>query len=111
MRVFRSIAWLFIAAAILSAAGCGGGGNSTQLRVLQGTADAGTVDVLVDGTKLFSSVAFAAPTAYSKVSSGTRHLQVELTGNTTPVIDENVTLSDSTKYTLITTNFLSNITP
>jgi uncharacterized protein DUF4397 len=108
---FRSSASIVSGFLLLLAIGCGGGGSHTQLRVLQGSADAGNIDVLVDGTTLISSLAFASPSKYESVSAGSRHLQIEQTGTTTPIIDENVSLDSGAKYTLLTENFVSAITP
>lgn len=109
---FRSSASAVSACLLIFAIGCGGGGGDhAQLRVLQGSADAGNVDVLVDGTAQISSLAFASPSKYVSVSSGSRHIQIEPSGTTTPLIDENVSLNGGGKYTLLTENFVSAITP
>jgi hypothetical protein len=91
--------------------GCGGGGK-TQLRVLQASPDETTgLNFLIDSNTLFSNVALDTPSSYASVSAGSRHLQVEPTGSTTPVIDETISLNGGTHYTLLTTNYASNITP
>ena len=111
MQWLKATGCLLLTAVLLSAPGCGGGGQHTQLRVLQGSADAGSVNVLVDGTTLFSNVAFAAPTKYAEASPGSRHLQVQQAGSSTSIIDQTVSLNGGANYTLITANFVSNITP
>lgn len=55
--------------------------------------------------------ALDTPTNYSSVSSGSRHLQVEPSNSSTPVIDETVSLNSATNYTLITANFAASLTP
>ncbi|MBZ5599566.1 MAG: DUF4397 domain-containing protein [Acidobacteriia bacterium] len=97
--------------AIFVAVGCSSGGNHTQIRVLQTSPDETAVDVLIDGKSIAGSVGYAIPTSFTSVRSGSRHLQVEPTGTSTPVIDETVTLNSGTNYTLITDNFASAITP
>jgi Domain of unknown function (DUF4397) len=107
----KSISVVVVALAGLFLAGCGSGGK-TQLRALQASPnEPTTLDVLLDGKTLFSGLALGAPTAYSSVSSGTRHLQVELTGSTTPVIDEDISLSGGNSFTLITADFPASLTP
>ena len=110
-KVLRFGAGFLILSTIFIAIGCSGGGNHTQLRVLQASPDETAVDVLIDGKTIASGVGYAAPTNYTSVSSGSRHLQVEPTGSTTHVIDETITLNSGTNYTLITDNFASAITP
>jgi hypothetical protein len=89
----------------LFASGCGS--SNAQLRALQASPDeTNGLNVLVDGNTLFSSIALAAPTGYTSVSSGSHHLQVEVPGSTTPVIDETISLSGGVRYTLMTDNSL-----
>jgi hypothetical protein len=107
----RATACVLLVSAMVIVVGCGGGGNHTQLRVLQGSADAGTVNVLIDGTTLVSNLTFAAPSTYAAVSAGSRHLQIEPINSTTPLIDETVNFNSGAKYTLITEDFVSSITP
>ncbi|MBZ5719563.1 MAG: DUF4397 domain-containing protein [Acidobacteriia bacterium] len=78
---------------------------------MQGSADAGTVNVLVDGTTLFGNLTFAVPSNYAAVNAGSRHLQIESTNSTSPLVDETVSLNSGTKYTLISANFVSSIAP
>jgi hypothetical protein len=110
-RVRNFGAGLLISIAIVTAVGCGGGGTHTQLRVLQASPDEASIDVLIDGKTIDSSVGYATPTSYTSVSAGSRHLQVEPTGSSTPIIDETITLNSGTKSTLITANFASAIMP
>jgi Domain of unknown function (DUF4397) len=110
-RFFRCGLGLLIPALILIAVGCGSGGSQTQLRVLQASPDESAIDVLIDGKVLESNIGYASPTNYKSVSSGSRHLQVEPTGSSNPVIDETVTLNSGVHYTLATTNFASTIMP
>ena len=111
-QFLRFGAGLLMLTAIFIAIGCsGGGGSHTQLRILQASPDEAAVDILIDGKTIVPSVGYAAPTSYTSVNSGSRHLQVEPSGTTTPVIDETITLNSGTHYTLITDNFAAAITP
>ncbi|HVO79986.1 MAG TPA: DUF4397 domain-containing protein [Terriglobales bacterium] len=92
------------------AVGCSSGGR-TQLRVLQASPDETAINVLIDGKTLVGDVGYATPTNYASVSDGSRHLQVEPVGSTTPVIDETVTFNRGTNSTLITANAAVSITP
>jgi hypothetical protein len=110
-KVLRFGAGFLILSTILVAIGCSTSGTHTQLRVLQASPDEAAVDILIDGKAIVSGLGYAAPTNYLSVSSGSRHLQVEPTGTTTPVIDETISLSSGTNSTLITDNFAAAITP
>jgi hypothetical protein len=101
----------FLMGVVIFSTGCGGSGK-TEMRVLQASPDETTgLDVLIDGNTLFSNVALDTVGSYASVSSGSRHLQVEPNGSTTPVIDETISLNGGTHYTLVTTNYAANISP
>jgi hypothetical protein len=86
--------------------------SNTQLRVLQASPDeTTTLNVLLDGSTIFSNLTLNTPSSYSSVNSGSRHLQVEPSNSNTPAIDETVTFDSSTNYTLITANFATSLTP
>jgi hypothetical protein len=113
--MIRRLLWigagLLILALALMATGCSGGNDSlTQMRVLQGSPDEGPIDVLIDGGVFARNVAYARPTNYTLLDPGSRHLQVRPAGSII-VIDETVTLSSGTNYTLIANNYASVITP
>ena len=78
----------FVLGIISFSTGCGGSGK-TELRVLQASPDETTgLDVLIDSNTLFSNIALGTPSSYSSVSAGSRHLQIEPSGSTTPVVDD-----------------------
>jgi hypothetical protein len=68
--------------------------------------DESSVDVLLDGTKVATEAYGVAPT-YISVSSGSRHLQIEPTGSSTPFIDQTLSLSSGNNYTVVAVNFSS----
>jgi hypothetical protein len=95
---------------------CSGCGNSsttkTQLRALQASPnETTTVDISLDSTALFSTLALGSPTNYMTVTAGSHTLQVEPSGSTTTSINQSITFNASTNYTLITTNYAANLTP
>jgi hypothetical protein len=72
---------LLLAAFALSLASCGGGGSTTpnttgkaMVRFINGSPDAGAVDVLVNGTIVASDVAYGQITAYQSLTVGTNPL-------------------------------------
>jgi len=87
------------------------GSSSTKMRLVNASPDESSLDLLVDSKTVASSVTYATASAYQGVSSGSRHLQVEPTGATTPVIDETVSISSGTTYTLMSTGFVNDVVP
>jgi hypothetical protein len=95
---------------IFISAGCGGGSGQTQFRVVQATPDESSVNVLVDGANVASGVNYGAATSYLTISSGTRHIQIEPTNSSTPVVDQNDSFTKSTNSTMVVANRSPNIT-
>jgi len=95
---------------ILATLGCGGGsGSHAQLRVMQASPNEANLNVLVDSKTLASNLPFSQTTGYLTVDSGSRHLQLEVSGTSTPVIDQTFSLSGGTTTTYLATNFASSI--
>ena len=97
-----------LALAALSIFTACGGSNSTKFRLVQAIPDVPqqqAVDVLIDGKKV-GTVSLGAVTpasGYLSVSSGTRHLQLFLTGQTTsPYFDGNVTFNSGSNTVVAT---------
>jgi Domain of unknown function (DUF4397) len=86
------------------------GGSSTKIRLVNASPDESSIDLLVDSKTVASSVTYATASAYQGVSSGNRHLQVEPTGSTSPIIDETVSLS-SGSFSLLATGFVNDVVP
>ncbi len=86
---------------MLFSVGCGGGGDQGRIRLVDASPDQSSVDVLVDGNSVATNVDFGAATNYISVNNGSRHLQVEPTGSTSTVVDQNISVSSSTDYTLL----------
>jgi hypothetical protein len=93
---------------LMMAMGCGG--SSTKIRLVNAAPDESSIDLLVDSKTVASSVTYATASAYQGVSSGSRHLQVEPTGSTTPIIDETISLN-SGNYSLLATGFVNDVVP
>lgn len=83
----------------------GGGGNTQEafLRVAHLSADAGSVDVLVNGTVVLSDVEFETISDYLEVPAGSTRVEVRATGGTTDVIDQTVNLAADGYYTAAVT--------
>ena len=110
-RRFRTLlVVLALASVIIFAASCGS--SSAKLRIVQAIPDVTSsqpLDIYLDGNKTASALSFGGvtpSTGYNSVSSGSRHLQVFLTGQTTgPYFDGNISLSSGSEYTVVLTGF------
>jgi hypothetical protein len=94
---------------ILLTLGCGA--DKSKLRILHASPDEGTLDVLIDGKTVSSNLAYEASTGYLSVGTGSRHVQLQASGSTTNVIDQNLTINSGGSTTLIAANFAASITP
>jgi len=93
----------------LFTAGCGGGGSSASLRIVQASPDEGSVNVLVDSKTLSTDIPYAGNTGYLSVNSGSRNLQVESTSSSTPIVNQTLNLASTTETTVIVANYSANI--
>jgi hypothetical protein len=75
-------------------AGCGGGGSSNPLnpassygyfRFVNGSADAGSVDVYVDGQKVVTGATYGTIGAYQKFGVGAHTIAIDANGTTTAI--------------------------
>lgn len=98
--------------ATLLCAGCGSGSSNAQLRALQASPDEPTtLNVLINSTSIFGSIALGMPTNYTSIASGTDQLVVEPSNSTTAAINESISLSSGTNYTLITAGYAASLSP
>ncbi|MDR7402891.1 MAG: DUF4397 domain-containing protein [Armatimonadota bacterium] len=87
--------------------------GTARVRVVHASPDAPAVDVVVDGTKAISGLAFKAISAYATVPAGQRKFQVFPAGTTmgTPVIEVTPSLAAGKDYTVVAFGRLAGITP
>jgi hypothetical protein len=98
------------------AAGCSdddstGPDGEASVRVVHASPDAPDVDVLVDGSAVLSEVPYLAVSDYLEVAAGVRNVQVNATGTTTSVIDEDLELAEGANYTIIASGLAASIEP
>jgi hypothetical protein len=96
-------------AALLAAAGCGGGGDQGKLRVMNASPNETGLDVLVDGKSVATGIAYGNNSDYISVDSGSRHVQIEASGTTTILIDQNVSVASTGETTVLATNLAADI--
>ena len=73
------------------------------INTLPGTTN---LDVTI-GSLSFSNTAFKAPSPFTNVNSGANSLKIYQAGSATPIIDQTITLTAGTYYTLFTTGTLT----
>lgn len=108
MRRILIVGTIGIAASMFTAS-CGGGSDQAKLRVINASPDEGSMDVLVDTKTISSGLAFGTATGYAALSSGSRHLQIEPSGTTTPVVDETLSLGSGSDTTVLLANFAATL--
>jgi len=114
LRMLRTLPFTLAFAALSLFTACGGSGG-TQFRLVQAVPDIPSqqaVDVYIDLKKVGTvSLGGVAPASgYLSVSSGARHLQLYLAGQTTgPLFDGNVTVN-SGGNTVVATGFFTGST-
>jgi hypothetical protein len=99
---------LLTMAALLLASGCGGGSQG-KLRVMNASPNESGLDVLVDGKTVASGIGYGSNSDYISVDSGSRHVQLEASGTTTILIDQNVSVSSGGETTVLATNVAASI--
>jgi hypothetical protein len=102
-----------VAVGTLAFAATASGQEDARVRVIHASPDAPAVDVYVDGNAALEGVAFPAISDYLPVPAGEHQVQVFAAGadpaSDTPVIDETLTLSGGTDYTVAAVGELANI--
>ena len=83
--------------------------DAAMLRVVHASPDAPNVDVWVDGEIVLTDVPFTAVSDYLSVPAGTYNVQVTATGDTTPVIEADLTLEAGTATTVAAHGLLADI--
>lgn len=98
-------AWMAAGAAALVLVACGGGADRTKANVRFVNASSGyaALDVLVDGTRKFASVAYGQGEAYVELAPGADKIGTDVTrpGSTTPLVSLTPAVSKRDHYTLL----------
>lgn len=82
-----------------------------KIRVLHASPDAPAVDVLVDGNIVLSDVPYKAASGYLNLTAGQHNIKVNAAGTDTTVIEVDSMFESDKKYTVIASDYLSNISP
>jgi hypothetical protein len=95
-----------VCAIILLPTGCGS--SSAHVRLVNAVPIQSNIDMLIDGNKVAGGIAYAAASSYASVSSGSRHLQIQPSGQANPFVDENITLASASYNTVLADNGAAN---
>ena len=89
--------------------GCGGGtGDKTHFRSMNAVPDQTSINVMLDGSSVASSLSYGVANDYSETKSGSRHLQVQPTSSTNVFLDQTISLAGGTNNTVVIANSSSN---
>jgi hypothetical protein len=91
-----------VSCALLFATGCGS--SSAHVRVLNAIPIQSNIDMLIDSKDLAAAIPYGSGSGYITVSSGSRHLQIEATGTSTPFVDQNISVSSGSYDTILDTS-------
>lgn len=99
MPRWKPFVFLGIFAIILMTAGCGSG--SANLRLINALPSQASVNFLVDGNSVATGIGYGAASSYVSVSSGSRHIQAEVSGSTNMVLDLTQSLGSNSYSTAL----------
>jgi len=100
----------------LAAAACSGDDGpvgpdgTTTVRVINTSPDAPTVDVVVDGNVIGTSVAYTQSTGYTEVDKEPDHLAVRSTGTQTVILTSGLNMDEQQGYSVFVMGRLANLT-
>ena len=110
--LMRCRTWVLFGAGLVTLVsftmGCGSSSNA-RIRLVNAMPDESGLDLLVDSQSVATGVGYGTASGYSSVSSGSRHLQVEPTGTSIPIIDTTASATSGSYLTLISLNYSNNI--
>jgi hypothetical protein len=96
----RILPWLAILGACVGVSiGCGS--SNASLRLVNALPGTPNVDLEVDSKVLTSNLSYSAATAYLTVHPGARHIQVNIAGTATTLLDSNASLNAGNDYTYV----------
>jgi Domain of unknown function (DUF4397) len=98
---------LLLMTSIVLTLACGAG--NSQIRLLNASPGESALTASVGGTAMGTTVNYGTASSYVSVPSGSATLGVEAAGTTSLLINESVTLSPSTYYTILAGNYSSAI--
>ncbi len=95
--LFAAVA-LGVSCVLLLATGCGS--STAHIRLLNAIPIQSNLDMLIDSKDVASAIAYGAASGYVSASTGSRHLQIEPSGGSTTIVDQNVSISSGSFTTV-----------
>jgi Domain of unknown function (DUF4397) len=93
------------------AAGLAGCGSSTaKARIVNASPGEGAITATIGGTSVASSLDYGTGSSYATVSSGSVSLKVEQSSTSNSVLDETVSLTSKSTYTILLANYSTSVT-
>jgi hypothetical protein len=86
---------------VLTSTGCGS--SNANVRLVNAITGTSSVDMLLDNKNTISGISYGTASGYVKVGGGSHNLIVEVTGNTSPLINQTFSFS-SGDTTVVATN-------
>jgi len=106
-NVGSSVVGLLLMTSIVLTLACGAG--NSQIRLLNASPGEPALTASVGGTAMGTTVNYGTASSYVSVTSGSATLGVEAAGTTSLLINESITLSSGTYYTVLAGNYSSSI--
>jgi hypothetical protein len=93
------------------AAGLAGCGSSTaKARIVNASPGEGAITATIGDTSVASSLDYGTGSSYATVSSGSVSLKVEQSSTSNSVLDETVSLTSKSTYTILLANYSTSVT-
>jgi len=89
-------------------AGCGS--SSAKARIVNASPGEGAITATIGGTSVGSSLDYGTGSSYATVSSGSVSLNVEQSSTSNSVLDETISLTSKSTYTILLANYSTSVT-
>jgi len=104
-RAVVCVGLLCLIAAVL--VGCGS--STAKARIVNASPGEGAITVTIGSTSVASSLDYGTGSSYASVSSGSPSLKVEQSSTSNSVIDETISLTSKSTYTILIANYSTSV--
>src|ERR1019366_362406 len=111
MKQRQQLAVVSVGLLCLIAAGLAGcGSSSAKARIVNASPGEGAITATIGGTSVASSLDYGTGSSYATVSAGSVSLNVEQSSTSNSVLDEAVSLTSKSTYTILLANYSTSVT-
>jgi len=111
MKQRQQLAVVWVGLLCLIAAGLAGcGSSSAKARIVNASPGEGAITATIGGTSVASSLDYGTGSSYATVSSGSVSLRVEQSSTSNSVLDETISLTSKSTYTILLANYSTSVT-